>query len=435
MDVKLSTKFRNDFLGNKDFREIFEDAVINIYDGTIPESADLAVTGTLLASITKSGAAVSLGEVSTAQEALIPITTHASGEKYWILLNGVSLLYTNTPDLDAAGVATAIADLINEADNKVIAFTGGTANVYVRSKYKGVAFTLIVNSSLIEEPFDNLTAWTVADTGTGATTSTTYGGDTVVEMAAGAAGTATITQDIGTIGDDFVVELKWHQVLSPATLFEMRIDLAGLRLAVQMWGAGPVPTPAFKVYNGTAWSAPIYDPYPTAGWQTTRFVVHGGTPASATVDIIHNDIIIATGQDCSYTGVFTNGTCYFECVGGLATARLDFLNIADAVGGFATESAVANTVSDALRFAAAVSGVIGKDSAVWSGTAVATGTPSYFRIVNSADEGLSDVVAKSYPRIQGDIGVANTAMIRDNMSIASGSVQTITAANITMPAG
>jgi hypothetical protein len=99
-----------------------------------------------------------------------------------------------------------------------------------------------------------------------------------------------------------------------------------------------------------------------------------------------------------------------------------------------TLNAVTNITADTIRFGAAADGVISKAAETWSGTAVATGTAGYFRIVNSTDDGLTDAVNKVYPRLQGNVGISGTEMTLSNTTITSGATQTIDTATITMPA-
>lgn len=53
--IKLSTQFKESILGANSFASIFEQGRILVYDGAQPESADAAVTGTLLGQITSGG--------------------------------------------------------------------------------------------------------------------------------------------------------------------------------------------------------------------------------------------------------------------------------------------------------------------------------------------------------------------------------------------
>jgi len=252
MALKLSTNMRNALLSGKELRKVYEDAVIKIYSGTAPSSADDAASGTLLATITKSSGTVSSGEVSTAKEARLQVTSHAGAETFTATINGVAYTFVNTPDVGVAiDVAKAWAAYIEANCPAVLANAAGTDTIYIRSRYAGVTFT----------------------------------------------------------------------------------------------------------------------------------ITKGGTGSSTL-----------------------------------------------------TDDAVTGVLADTIRFNAASDGVVSKASETWSGVAVATGTAGYFRIVNSADDALSDASAKIYPRLQGNVGVSGTEMTLSNTTITSGATQTIDTATITMPA-
>lgn len=165
MALKLSTKLRNQMLGGEDFRRIFEDAVINIWSGSAPSTADLAPTGTLLVSITKSSGTVSAGEVSTAKEARLQVTSHASAETFTATINSVAYTFTNTPDAgDAAAVAAAWAAVIDRDCPDVDAMAAGTDTIYIRSRWKGVTFTIAKSGTGSSTLTDDAVANAVADT-------------------------------------------------------------------------------------------------------------------------------------------------------------------------------------------------------------------------------------------------------------------------------
>lgn len=141
MALKISTKMRNDLLSGKELRKTFEDAVIQIYSGAAPSTADAVYSGTLLCTISKAAAVVHTADISIAQEALILVGSHASGETFTFIDDGTNYTYTNTPDLDAIPIATAWAKIINDTNPNVDAMSSGTATIYLRAKFKGVAHT------------------------------------------------------------------------------------------------------------------------------------------------------------------------------------------------------------------------------------------------------------------------------------------------------
>lgn len=58
MTLRFSTALRNNLAGNKGFASTFAKGSINIYSGTQPSTADSAVTGTLLGTVTLSSGAL-----------------------------------------------------------------------------------------------------------------------------------------------------------------------------------------------------------------------------------------------------------------------------------------------------------------------------------------------------------------------------------------
>lgn len=253
MALELSTKLRNDILNGRGLREIFADSKVMIYSGSAPATADLAPTGTLLVTITKSSAAVSAAEVSTRQEGKIAITTMTTAQLCKITLNGTNYECAAGSDTEATAAATIAASFNRQcglAGQPVIFGACGTADIYVISRIPGVAFTLADNTS---------------------------------------EGTVTVT-----------------------------------------------------------------------------------------------------------------------------------------------EAAVANALSDAIRFTTPSSGAITKASETWSGVAVATNTAGYFRLVNSSDDYSNDTTFL-YPRLQGNVGTSGQEMTLSNTAITTGATQTIDTATITMP--
>ena len=79
----------------------------------------------------------------------------------------------------------------------------------------------------------------------------------------------------------------------------------------------------------------------------------------------------------------------------------------------------------------AVDGVLEKSSSqVWQGTAVATGTATWCRLVLQADTGGSSTTAV---RIQGDAGLAGRFLNLTSTSISNGAVQRIGTLAVAMP--
>jgi hypothetical protein len=81
--------------------------------------------------------------------------------------------------------------------------------------------------------------------------------------------------------------------------------------------------------------------------------------------------------------------------------------------------------------ASAVSGVLSKNTDVWSGVAGATGSASYFRlVVGATDDGL---LSTTQIRLQGTVGTSGADINMSSVSIVSGATQTIDTWDLTMP--
>lgn len=81
--------------------------------------------------------------------------------------------------------------------------------------------------------------------------------------------------------------------------------------------------------------------------------------------------------------------------------------------------------------ASAVSGVLSKNTDIWSGVAGADGTASYFRLVVNTDTG---VLSTTEIRMQGTVGTSGADINMSSVSIRSGATQTIDTWDLTMPA-
>lgn len=92
-----------------------------------------------------------------------------------------------------------------------------------------------------------------------------------------------------------------------------------------------------------------------------------------------------------------------------------------------------NSTGGPLLFDAPVGGMLPKAAAqVWSGINVATGTATYFRVINSAtpDDGT---LSTTQVRLQGTCGTAGADLNMSSVNLTAGATQTIDACNITLP--
>lgn len=123
-----------------------------------------------------------------------------------------------------------------------------------------------------------------------------------------------------------------------------------------------------------------------------------------------------------------NGTSRISIYGGVEPATAD----ADATG--ATLLCVITGPAGAgLQFeATAVDGVLAKATAqTWSGTNLASGTATWFRLEETGD---SRGASTTLRRVQGNIGTAIGDMVMIQNVLVSGNVKTIDGAGFTLPA-
>lgn len=95
-----------------------------------------------------------------------------------------------------------------------------------------------------------------------------------------------------------------------------------------------------------------------------------------------------------------------------------------------TSGVTTGTAGSTLLMGAPTDGVISKEATAWTGTAVATGAPSYFRHVATGDTG---VLSTSQPRVQGDVALVGAALSMGVSTLTSGVTYPIDACNYRFP--
>lgn len=106
---------------------------------------------------------------------------------------------------------------------------------------------------------------------------------------------------------------------------------------------------------------------------------------------------------------------------------------ADAAIGSATLLVTIKNGTNGITFdSAAANGVLTKNpSETWSGTCVATGTPTFYRHVLTGD---TDAASTTAPRYQGSVGVAGADMNLTAATLTSGAAQTLDYHAVALPA-
>lgn len=179
MTLRLSPAFQNFLATQGSVKNALDNGHILIYSGTQPATADLAVTGTLLATIT-SGAGTKTSE--TKATGVLTISGVASGTIDTCTLMGIDILggaVTHTGDANTT--ATAVALKINRcpSNNLVVASSTGASGVVTLTALPGFGTTLNAGALTF-----------TSTTTTTAVTSTTMGSGTGGSVAGVAAANA-----------------------------------------------------------------------------------------------------------------------------------------------------------------------------------------------------------------------------------------------------
>src|SRR5208337_3394808 len=126
-------------------KKALHDSVIMFYSGSLPASADLPMTGTLLGIATLQGGALTPGVKSVRQVDQTAITVGNTGDAYNIVINGTIYSYVQQVADTAAIIATALAALV-ENDPAVEAIADGNL-IITRARFGGVLYTIANTNS------------------------------------------------------------------------------------------------------------------------------------------------------------------------------------------------------------------------------------------------------------------------------------------------
>lgn len=128
MTLRLSTKLRDNLAGSTGFAATFANGVIEVYSGSQPATADAAVTGTLLGTVTLASGAFTPGTATNgltfaaasggavSKTGVWSFNGVAAGTAGWFRLKGNAV--------DAGGISTVLPRLDGS-----IAVSGGNLNL------------------------------------------------------------------------------------------------------------------------------------------------------------------------------------------------------------------------------------------------------------------------------------------------------------------
>jgi hypothetical protein len=165
MALRYSTAARNFMAGLGGLKQAFQNGRIEIYSGAQPATADAAVTGTLLCTITNGSAALTNEVLATGT---LTLTGGASGSVDTFAVNGVEIMGSSTP------FNTSLNQTAADIATKINNFMGNV-------KYTAAAVGAVVTVTAMPGTGASPNGFVVARTSTTITTS-------VVNMASGVAG-------------------------------------------------------------------------------------------------------------------------------------------------------------------------------------------------------------------------------------------------------
>jgi hypothetical protein len=115
MTLRLSAGMRNFINQNGSFRDALQGGEIQIYSGAQPATADAAVTGTLLATITSGSGARTQEVLATGT---VTLTGGAAGSINTVTVNSVNIIDTAVPfNTSLTQTASDLAAMINNSDS------------------------------------------------------------------------------------------------------------------------------------------------------------------------------------------------------------------------------------------------------------------------------------------------------------------------------
>ena len=159
----------------------------------------------------------------------------------------------------------------------------------------------------LAEECDSITSWTDNDTGTGDSSQTSFGGNSTFRLRSGtnSGDHAKRTRDIGTVPDDYSVELRTYfsglTGISSGDYAWMDVYNGVIKLRTR-WS-----TEGLEIYNGSSWQEVGVNTVSTGTWATWKFLVTGGTSGSATVDVLKDSSYVGLQYSCANADAGSDG--------------------------------------------------------------------------------------------------------------------------------
>lgn len=277
------------------------------------------------------------------------------------------------------------------------------------NKVAGIDVNKITNGSFTSAT----TGWTAV---TGALTSVAGGqSGNCLQIAANSANASQAYQDIATkIGHNYRLVVYYKN--GTASAGKVYVGTTGTYDAI--FTSATLNNASWTLLTNTAILVEF-----TATATTTRITLQNSDTSNTGLTMLFDEV------ECyniarSYKDLFYKG--FIQVFSGSQPTLADTLPPGTLLCTFYSDGAAVG-----LTFDAAVGGVLGKAVAeTWTGTAVATGTAGWFRMITANDLGTTNTTDE---RIDGAVSTAGAELNFNNLSISSGSVQTISTFSITVP--
>ena len=216
---------------------------------------------------------------------------------------------------------------VNDASHFNIEYLGagtGPQGKYLQVWKEHLWVLNIGQGGSLTEDANDISAWTDNDTGTGSSTQTTFSGEDTFRFLGGtnAADNAKRTRDIGTIPDDYTVEIRsYYDILTTiATGNYASVNLLnGVVNAQFRWSDD-----GLEINDGTNWNEVGVDLVSEDVWAIWKFVVTGGTATAARVDVLKDGSYVGLQYPLFAASTASDGQINLNAVVATATSRPDW---------------------------------------------------------------------------------------------------------------
>lgn len=181
------------------------------------------------------------------------------------------------------------------------------------------------NADIDDEDMADISDWTDADSGTGASTQATFDGQSSMKLDSG--GTAGVTnyaeryQDIGSFGNRTIFSVNIYCDAIGFVGNNDNVQISFYNGSTQIFIV--LGSDGLYVFDGVAFHEVGNDLVVQDIWQEWTFDVNW---VAQTMDVYLNDVLKASGVDCSYADATANGYVLFAQLGKTTTNRITYID-------------------------------------------------------------------------------------------------------------